>query len=230
MTCAGRWRPRSNTFAGYHADCRTRGAPRALARLGHTQGHQIAGGYPWRWFDGSGDSYGWAPAGCRADAPLVADAMTKRLRGGRQLVFAGDSLAGQSFVSLLCLLMHRLRNESASVALTQQRDRPALKPTSASFALDGGGVVQFVLSDFLTGGSDMAQALDAAYSTNASGADAGADASGAPASPLSVLEHDVEYRLSRSHGGGGVKTARSDQVCARGSKLEPRGSSLDYHS
>ena len=170
-----------------------------LARLGRTSGHQIAGGFPHRWFEGGGDKWVWTTEGCSTEAHFDPAAFAERLRGGR-LTYAGDSLAGQSFVSLLCLLMHRITANHTDNHSNESTYM--LEPTSASFALDTGAAVQFVLSDFLTGGVSMAQALDAAYRANTTYA---------PATWMHMLTQDAEYHLSHSHGGSGLKTARSDQ-------------------
>ena len=86
----------------YHGSCFRHHADLALAIARPSEQHTVNAKH---YFEGgNSDGLGWVPAGCDEDQHLDARYLSEQLRGG-QLILAGDSLASEQYISLLCMLL-----------------------------------------------------------------------------------------------------------------------------
>ena len=186
----GTWQARNKTEPPhYHSECSHHGGRAALSIAQPSAQHSLPST---RFFASSHDPYSWVPDGCAAPTRLSAAALEARLHGA-QMMIVGDSLASEHFLSLMCMLLGRVnatRHAQTTARHTwrhaQRNATPA--PVDASFFLDGGGVVQFVRSDFLLSARSVSlaiQSLEAESGNSMQGAPAARGAA-APA----LLERD----------------------------------------
>ena len=109
----GRWIQRETGARmdnGYGKTCTRRNVHHVLRLVGGPASQGVPNAH--RFFEsGENDHYGWLPRGCTAEPPLRS--LANLLRKGT-LTIVGDSIAGQQFLSLLCMFRDPSINASAS--------------------------------------------------------------------------------------------------------------------